>query len=269
MHGLGNDFVIIDARGDRPGLEAAHIRAISDRRTGVGCDQLISIEPSEDGDVFMRIFNADGGEAEACGNGARCVARLIMEELGREHVTLETIAGCLDVTAQGGNVTVDMGPMRLDWHDIPLAEKTDTLHVRLGDGPLGDGVAGNIGNPHITFFVDDAETADLAHYGARYETHAMFPQRANVGIASVTGPASLRLRVWERGVGMTRACGSGACAAVVAASRRGLIERRARVVLDGGALDIDWRADGHVSMTGPTAVSFRGRLDPSLLAGAG
>ena len=266
MHGLGNDFVIIDARGGTPGLDAAHIRAISDRRTGVGCDQLISIELSQQGDAFMRIFNADGGEAEACGNGARCVARLMMQELGREHITLETVAGILDIAADGPHVTVDMGPMRLDWRQIPLAGETDTLHVRLGDGPIGDGVAGNIGNPHITFFVDDAETADLAHYGARYETHPKFPQRVNVGIASVIGPAALRLRVWERGVGMTRACGTAASAATVAATRRGLIDRRAKVVLDGGALDIEWRADGHVTLTGPTAISFHGRLDPSLLA---
>ncbi|MEE8276363.1 MAG: diaminopimelate epimerase [Alphaproteobacteria bacterium] len=266
MHGLGNDFVIIDARGEALTLAAAQVRAIADRRTGVGCDQLITIEPAADADAFMRIHNADGGEAEACGNGARCVARLLMDELGRAAVTLETVVGHLDASADGRLITVDMGPVQLDWGDIPLSEETNTLHLRLGSSALGDGVASNIGNPHLTFFVEDAETADIASYGSRYETHPLFPRRVNVAIASVTARGGLRLRVWERGVGITRACGSAACAATTAASRRGLIERRAEVTLDGGTLDIEWRADNHVAMTGPTAVSFRGRLDPSLLA---
>jgi diaminopimelate epimerase len=268
MHGLGNDFVIIDARNGMLDLSATQIRAISDRRTGVGCDQLISIEPSKQADAFMRIFNTDGSEADACGNGARCVAWVIMQELERKQVALETISGNLNIVADGPYITVDMGPMRVNWHEIPMAEETDTLHVHLGDGSMPDGVAGNVGNPHITFFVDNAETTDLAHYGARYETHPQFPERVNVGIASIVDSATLRLRVWERGVGITSACGSAACAATAAATRRGLLNRQAKVELDGGALDIEWRTDGHVTLTGPTAISFQGRIDESLMIDA-
>jgi diaminopimelate epimerase len=269
MHGLGNDFVVLDARPRALALDAAAARAISDRHTGVGCDQLIVIEPPQNAaaDVFMRIRNADGGEVDACGNATRCIADLVMRETGRDRVTIETAAGLLDARAAGERrVSVDMGPARQDWRDIPLAHQCDTLHLPLSLGPLSDPVGTSLGNPHATFFVADAEAIDLAALGPRLEHDPLFPERANIGVVQVLSPTRLRFRVWERGTGITVACGTGACAALVAASRRGLAERRAEVVADGGPLEIQWREDGRVLMTGPVAVSFTGTLDPSLLA---
>ncbi|MSO75912.1 MAG: diaminopimelate epimerase [Alphaproteobacteria bacterium] len=269
MHGLGNDFVVLDARREAFDLADAAARGIADRHTGVGCDQLIIVRPARQAgtDAYMEIRNADGGEVEACGNGTRCVAALLMAESGRDRVVVETMAGRLDASlAEGGNVTVDMGLARTDWHDIPLAAACDTNHVPLAMGPLSDPVATNIGNPHATFFVADAESVDLASLGPALEHHAMFPKRANIGVAQQLSPGRLRLRVWERGVGITRACGSGAAAAMVAAARRGLTERRAEILLDGGPLRLEWRHDGHVLMTGPVATSFTGAFDPALLA---
>ncbi len=271
MHGLGNDFVVFDARNEPLNLSPEQVRAIADRRTGVGCDQLIVIErpplpPGTTGagalvDVFMRIHNADGGAVEACGNATRCVANHIMQELGRDHLVIETVAGLLDATrSTDGRITIDMGLARLDWRDIPLATPQDTLHVRLALGPLADPACANIGNPHATFFVPDVQAIDLGTLGPALEHHALFPERANIGVAQVLSRERLRLRVWERGAGITRACGSGACAAVVAAARRNLTERKATVVVDGGELEIEWIADGHVLMTGPIAVSFTGEL---------
>jgi diaminopimelate epimerase len=224
-------------------------------------------KPRADGaDVFMRIHNADGGEVEACGNATRCIATLLMRETGGERVVVETAAGLLEARpASGGRVSVDMGKARLDWREIPLAAAQDTLHVALTMGPLADPVCTNIGNPHATFFVADAAAIDLAALGPLLEHHALFPERANIGVAELVAPDRLRLRVWERGVGITRACGTGACAAVVAASRRGLTGRTAEVVLEGGSLTIAWRADGHVVMTGPVATSFHGSFDPAQL----
>ena len=268
MHGLGNDFVVIDARRAAFALDDARAHAIADRKTGIGCDQLIVMEqPRADGaDVFMRIHNADGGEVEACGNATRCIATLLMRETGGDRVVVETAAGLLEARpASGGRVSVDMGKARLDWREIPLAAAQDTLHVALSMGPLADPVCTNIGNPHATFFVADAAAVDLAALGPPLEHHALFPERANIGIAELVAPDRLRLRVWERGVGITRACGTGACAAVVAASRRGLTGRTAEVVLEGGSLTIAWRADGHVVMTGPVATSFHGSCDPAQL----
>jgi len=268
MHGLGNDFVVIDARRAAFALDDARAHAIADRKTGIGCDQLIVMEqPRADGaDVFMRIHNADGGEVEACGNATRCIATLLMRETGGDRVVVETAAGLLEARpASGGRVSVDMGKARLDWREIPLAAAQDTLHVALTVGPLADPVCTNIGNPHATFFVADAAAVDLAALGPPLEHHALFPERANIGIAELVAPDRLRLRVWERGVGITRACGTGACAAVVAASRRGLTGRTAEVVLEGGSLTIAWRADGHVVMTGPAATSFHGSFDPAQL----
>ncbi len=268
MHGLGNDVVVIDGR-DRPvALGPAAARAIADRRTGVGCDQLIVIEPPRNGhaDAALRILNADGGEVEACGNGTRCVALLLMREKRTDRVAIETTAGLLQAAAAGGGlVVVDMGPARLDWRDIPLAGPADTLRLDLALGPLRDPVAVNIGNPHAVFFVPDAEAIDLAALGPQLERHPLFPQRANIEVATVLSPTRIRMRVWERGAGITRACGSGACATAVAAARRGLAERTVEVALDGGTLAIEWRADGHVLMTGPAAISFAGALDDSLL----
>jgi diaminopimelate epimerase len=273
MHGLGNDFVVLDGRDRALPLAPDRRRAIADRRIGVGCDQLIILEPPTEraADVFMRIYNADGSEAEACGNATRCVAALLMDEKGGDHVVVQTLAGLLDSERRGagGNglpvVGVDMGPALLDWRDIPLSVACDTLHVPLTLGPVADPVATSMGNPHATFFVDSLVAIPIAEIGPRLEHDRMFPERANIGFAQVVGENRLRLRVWERGAGLTLACGSGACAAVVAAARRKLTDRRAEVILDGGTLTIDWLPDGHVLMTGGVALAFTGTLDPSLL----
>jgi diaminopimelate epimerase len=269
MHGLGNDFVVLDGRRAPLAVDAAAARALADRRTGIGCDQVILVEPPRHpgAQVLMRIHNPDGGEAEACGNATRCVADLLRRETGNPRVRIETIAGLLEAEAlPDGRIAVDMGPARTSWREIPLGRAMDTERVELGLGPLAGPVCTNIGNPHATFFVDDAEAIDLAALGPVLEHDPLFPQRANIGVAAVRDHKNIRLRVWERGAGITRACGSGACAALVAAHRRGLAGRRAAVVLDGGVLDIAWREDGHVVMTGPVALSFEGAFDSGLLA---
>ena len=263
MHGLGNDFVVIDARSRAVILDEREARHIADRRQGIGCDQLILIEPAKSrlADAFMRIRNADGGEVEACGNATRCVADLLMKEKGLSHVVIETVAGLLDAEAAGeGLVSVDMGPALLDWREIPLAKPMDTLHLDLSLGGLSDPVAVNTGNPHAVFFVGDAEAVDLTALGPVIERHPLFPERVNVEVATVISPERIRMRVWERGVGITRACGTGACATLVAAARRKLTGRRAEVILDGGSLEIEWLPDNHLRMTGPVAVSFSGEL---------
>jgi diaminopimelate epimerase len=274
MHGLGNDFVVLDARAADFELTPERRRTIADRRLGVGCDQLIVLERPTDreADVFMRIYNPDGGEAGACGNATRCVASVVMDERNSDHVTVQTIAGLLESqkTGLGSNglpvISVDMGPARLDWREIPVSQACDTNHLPLGLGPLQDPVGTNMGNPHATFFVDDADAIPLAELGPKLEHDRLFPERANIGVAQRVGEDRLRLRVWERGAGITLACGSGACAAVVAASRRGLVQRKADVVLEGGTLTIEWLRDGHVLMTGGIALAFKGELDRSLLA---
>ena len=275
MHGLGNDFVVIDMRREAAAIDGAAARALADRHTGIGCDQLILIEMPRDpaAQIFMRILNADGSEAAACGNGARCIARLIAEETGERHVRLETLAGLLDAELLADwRVAVDMGPARTGWRDVPLARAMDTLCVDLAAGVLASPVCTSIGNPHATFFVGDADAVDLAALGPVLEHDTLFPERANIGVATVRGPERIRLRVWERGAGITQACGSGACAALVAAHRRGLTGRHATVALDGGDLDILWRPDkeeerGHVIMTGPATLAFEGSVDAALLAG--
>ncbi|GGG35836.1 diaminopimelate epimerase [Caldovatus sediminis] len=264
MHGLGNDFVVLDERSAPLRLTPARAAALADRRRGVGCDQIISLEPAGDGaDVFMRIRNPDGSEAGACGNATRCVAALIAAETGRRQVTVRTIAGDLSAEVHpDGSVTVDMGAPRLDWRAVPLAEATDTLHLPLAEGPVESPAACSMGNPHATFFVPDLDAIPVAALGPLLERHPLFPERANIGFAQVLAPDRLRLVVWERGAGMTLACGSGACAALVNAHRRGLAGRRATVALPGGELGIEWRAsDGHVLMTGPVATAFVGQLD--------
>jgi diaminopimelate epimerase len=269
MHGLGNDFVVVDARHRPVEFGAGQARAIADRRTGVGCDQVIVIEPPVNGlaDAFMRIRNADGGEVEACGNAARCIAGMIMREKRSRHVIIETVAGLLDAeSADDDMVSVDMGRISFDWRDIPLSDAADTLHLDIEAGPLRDGVAVNIGNPHAVFFVDDCEAVPLEIFGPIIERNPLFPKLTNVEAAQIVSNDRIRLRVWERGVGLTRACGTGACATVAAASRRGLIGRNAEVQLDGGPLRIEWLKDDHVLMTGPVAVSFTGTLDETLLA---
>jgi diaminopimelate epimerase len=270
MHGLGNDFVVLDGRGTAIVVDAASACALANRRTGIGCDQVIVLERPRHptAQVTMRIRNPDGGEAEACGNATRCVAALLHRETGDTRMRIETIAGLLDAEVlPDGRVAVDMGPARTGWREIPLARAMPTDRVDLALGPLATPVCTNIGNPHATFFVTDVEAIDLAALGPILEHDPLFPERANIGVAAVGEHEDIRLRVWERGAGITRACGSGACAAVVAAHRRGLAGRRATVELDGGTLDIDWREDGHVIMTGPVAQSFEGAFDPSLLAG--
>ena len=265
MHGCGNDFVVFDERAGPLGLTLRRAAAIANRRTGVGCDQFITIEPPPPGsgaDAFMRIRNPDGAEAGACGNATRCVAALLAKETGRAMQVIHTAAGNLpSELLADGRVRVDMGPARLGWSDIPLARAMDTLHLDLADGPVADPAAASMGNPHATFFVTDVETLPVAELGPRLEHDKLFPQRANIGFAEIRAPDRMRLRVWERGAGLTLACGSGACAAVVNAHRRGLAYRCVVVQMDGGELEIEWREDGHVLMTGPVATSFTGELD--------
>ena len=277
MHGLGNDFVVIDARETRVALDPASLRALADRRRGVGCDQVITVERAEGiGDAKVRFWNADGTESGACGNGTRCVAALLMSERGAHTVSLETEGGLLGCAVAGeGLVVVDMGRPRLDWKDIPLAERMDTRRLDVKIGPIDAPIlfapaAVSMGNPHCVFFVDNVAAYDLEKLGPLVENYPLFPERTNVGFAEVRGPNSIRLRVWERGAGITQACGTGACAALVAAARRGLTQRKADIELDGGVLAIDWReSDDHVLMTGPVAAVFAGEIDPAALQGAG
>ncbi|MCW3473175.1 diaminopimelate epimerase [Limobrevibacterium gyesilva] len=265
MHGCGNDFVVFDERAGALGLSPPRAAGIAHRRTGVGCDQFIVIEPPPAGsnaDAFMRIRNPDGGEAGACGNATRCVAHLLFAETGRREQVIQTVAGNLPARVlQDGRVCVDMGSARLAWQDVPLAAPADTLHLDLAEGPVSDPAAASMGNPHATFFVPDVAALPIETLGPRLEHAALFPDRANVGFAQVLAPDRIRLRVWERGAGLTLACGSGACATLVNAARRGLTGRRAAVVVDGGELEIEWRDDGHVLMTGPVATAFRGVID--------
>jgi len=266
MHSLGNDFVIIDRRSGKLSLSTAQVCRIADRRHGVGCDQLLSLEPSERAAVFMRVYNLDGSEAEACGNGTRCVARLLMEEGLANRVRIETRADVLAVTAGVQGYTVDMGRPRFGWDEIPLARPMDTLALDLALGPLERPVAVSMGNPHAVFLVDDAEAIALEQLGPELEHHPLFPERANIGVAEVRDARTIRLRVWERGAGLTAACGSGACAALVAAARRGLTGRSADLLMDGGRLRIVWNEADRVLMTGPATHSYSGRLHPDLLA---
>jgi len=274
MHGLGNDFVVLDARATPLDLTPVRRRAIADRRLGVGCDQLIVLEPptDSDADVFMRIYNPDGSEAGACGNATRCVASVVMDERKTDQVTVQTISGLLESqkTGKGSNglpvISVDMGLARLDWREIPVATACDTNHMPVGLGPLQDPVGASMGNPHATFFVDDLDAIAITELGPKLEHDRFFPERANIGVAQVIGENRLRLRVWERGAGLTLACGSGACAAGVAAARRGLTGRTVDVVMEHGTLGIEWLRDGHVMMTGGIAVAYTGELSPGLLA---
>ncbi len=265
MHGCGNDFVIFDERPAPLGLTPARAAAIADRRTGVGCDQFIVLEPPPPGspaDVFMRIRNPDGSEAGACGNATRCVAWLLAQETGRTAITVETVSGLLPATVHSAqHITVDMGPARLAWSDIPLAHEADTLHLPLE----GDPAAASMGNPHATFFVPDMDRAAIDTIGPAMEHHPLFPARANIGFVQILSSDRFRLRVWERSAGLTLACGSGACAAIVNAARRGLTGRRATVLVDGGTLEMEWRDDGHVLMSGPAATAFHGSIDLTAL----
>ncbi|WP_296818770.1 diaminopimelate epimerase [Brevundimonas sp.] len=267
MNGLGNDFVVVEARSEpfRPTPEK--VRAICDRNTGEGCDQLIAIERSDHG-AYMRVWNADGGQVETCGNALRCVGWLLMQASGLDEAEIDTAGGMTRAFSAGERrVSVDMGEPRLAWTDIPLAEEMDTRGIELQIGPVDDPVlhtpgAVSMGNPHVVFFADrEFDDAFVRGSGSLLEHHPLFPEGVNVGFARVLSPDRIRLRVWERGAGLTRACGTGACAALVAASRKGLTGRRAVLELDGGELEVEWREDGHVWMTGPVEVERTGTLN--------
>ncbi|HQT74313.1 MAG: diaminopimelate epimerase [Acidiphilium sp. 37-67-22] len=267
MHGAGNDFVVLDARAHPLDLAPAAAARIADRHRGVGCDQIILIEPDDSAAAFMRILNADGSESGACGNATRCVAALLAAETGARHLTIRTNAGLLPADIKGPTlVEVDMGAPKFGWEDIPLAEPADTLSLRLALGPVQNPAACSMGNPHATFFVDDLTHLQIETIGPKLERARLFPARANIGFARIDAPDRIRLRVWERGAGLTLACGSGACAALVNAHRRGLAARRAEIEMDGGTLTLTWRDDGHVLMEGPVALVFEGELDAAMLA---
>jgi diaminopimelate epimerase len=268
MHGLGNDFVVIDARTRAVSFSDAQAKRIADRHTGVGCDQFIVLEaPKNDGaDVFMRIRNNDGGEVGACGNATRCIADQLMNEMGTDNAVIETLAGNLRTwRADGGLVSVDMGPVSTDWRSIPLAREMETLHVDLTQGPLSDPACVNVGNPHASFFVDDVDAVDLAVYGSLVENDPLFPERTNVQVVQVLSDSQIRVRVWERGAGITLASGSSACATAVNAHRRGLTGPKVAVELTGGTLIVEYTADNRVTQTGPFATSFEGVITPDLM----
>ena len=251
MHGAGNDFVVLDARGAPLPITPAWAAAVADRRRGIGCDQIVLIEDAPGFDAGLRFLNADGSAAGACGNGTRCAASLLLD--GRDHLAVRTVAGPLVAQRlDDGSIRIDMGVPQLGWQDIPLARAVDTLCLPLP----GEPAACSMGNPHATFFTDDVDA--VTRLGPALEHDPLFPDRANIGFARILGPARIRLRVWERGAGLTLACGSGACAALVNAHRRGLIGRVAEIVVDGGVLQIEWGEDGHVLMAGPVTTSFRG-----------
>ncbi|MEZ5689470.1 MAG: diaminopimelate epimerase [Caenibius sp.] len=257
MHGLGNDFVVIDRRdGDIPPVEAALARALADRRTGIGCDQFVVLEESANADFRMRIFNADGGEVEACGNASRAVALL-----HGQPATIETGGGIISARPADGGIAVDMGTPRFDWDAIPLAYAMDTRSMPVAWEELENPVAVNVGNPHVIFFVPDTDAVDLARLGPVIETDPLFPERVNVNVATIASRSAIRLRVWERGSGLTRACGTGACATAVAAMARGLVERSVAVTLPGGTLIISLDDNGRIIMTGPATESFRGSFE--------
>lgn len=260
MHGAGNDFVVIDNRSGAFALDEDSIIALCDRRYGIGCDQVAVMEKSAIADVFMRIFNADGGTVASCGNATRCIGWLMMRELKREHVSIETKAGVLTADYAGELlVKVNMGRPRLDWREIPLIEEADTQNLPIIQGDLQDGFAVSMGNPHAVFFVENVDLVHLAHDGSVIEHHPFFPERTNVEIVQVISREHLKVRVWERGSGLTLACGTGACATVVAAQMRGLAGERVTVSLPGGDLLIEWRGASHdVWMTGPVAEVFNG-----------
>ncbi len=256
MHGLGNDFVIIDARENPVAMFPARAKAIANRRAGIGCDQLILLEPSAIADLRMRIFNADGGEVEACGNASRAVAILL-----GGHSSIETSGGNLSAEALENGASVTLDAPSFDWQDIPLAYAMDTTPMPIGWDELESPAAINVGNPHVVFFVADCGKIDLEQLGPQIEHDPVFPQRVNVNVATITGDSAIRLRVWERGVGITRACGTGACATAVAAIRGGLVRSPVTVSLDGGDLTIAWSQGSRIEMTGPATYVFAGETD--------
>ena len=265
MQGLGNDFVIFDARERAIPMSGTRARAIADRHFGVGCDTLVLITPGTAlVDAALRFFNADGGEVESCGNATRCVAKVLMDERGLSRVKLESRGGMLICSDAGkGLVTVDVGVPKLEWNEIPLTEAVDTIKFPLNvEGAAVPAAAVLMGNPHCILFVDDVAQAPVTQLGPRIERHPLFPNRVNVEFAQVIDRSHIRMRVWERGVGVTLACGTGACATAIAAIRRGLTDRKVEVELDGGKLLLEWReSDSHMLMTGPGTTVFQGQLD--------
>ena len=264
MHGLGNDFAIFDGRSQKSDMTPGKIRSLADRQTGIGFDQMVIIEPakSTDTDVFLRIYNADGSEVGACGNASRCVAKLLIFELKRPEVVMETKAAKLKAHMSGGKVTVDMGEVHLKWQEIPLSHEEHVNFIPINVGELKQPSAVNVGNPHAVFFVKEVNKIPLETLGPQIEHHPLFPERTNVEVAEILSPSRIRMKVWERGVGITQACGTGACAVAVAGVRRGLTGRQVTVVLDGGELDIEWReSDNHVLMTGDAVEVYRGEVD--------
>jgi diaminopimelate epimerase len=273
MNGLGNTFMVVDAR-QRPVQLSSHAIMTLGQPSSIGFDQLITIEKANrGGDAFMRIHNRDGGEVNACGNATRCVGWLLMGESGRNGVVIETNAGLLRAfdTGKTEMVTVDMGEPRFRWDEIPLAEEFhDTRAIELQIGPIDAPVLHSpsvvsMGNPHAIFWVDDVNAHDLARFGPLLENHPIFPERANISLAHVVSRGAITLRTWERGVGLTQACGTAACAAAVAAMRKKLVDRTVTVTLPGGPLTVEWRGDNHVWMTGPVATEFEGVVDPETL----
>ncbi len=262
MHGAGNDFIVIDSRGRGAVVTAALAQALGDRNRGVGFDQLAEIRDAKEADFALDFWNNDGSRAGACGNATRCVSDYVMRELGKDMITLTTARGGLRaVRGADGRVSVNMGPPQRDWDQVPLAYDVDVLHLPLARDPVAVGM----GNPHCVMFVPDADAVDLATLGPVYEHDPLYPHRTNVEFASLIAPNTLRMRVWERGAGITLACGSGACATAVAAHLRGLTGRQVDLVMDGGTLSVDWRDDG-VWLTGPVVHVFDGHLSAAYLA---
>lgn len=260
MNGLGNDFVIIDARVQDIENKEKLSKVMGDRHFGIGCDQIIFMEPSERATIFMRIYNPDGSEAKACGNATRCVADILLRESGKDECVIETRAGLLKcVRTDEFHITVDMGEPRLEWQQIPLSADHDTYSLPIGGNGVSNPVAVNMGNPHCVFFVDDIDQVDVQKIGPGFEYASIFPDRANIEFVEVLNRGHVKMRVWERGAGITLACGSGACATAVAAIRRGLTARKVIVEMDGGPLVLEWKeSDNRVYMTGPVAYVFTG-----------
>lgn len=261
MHGLGNDFLVVDSRAGEVAVDGELAARLADRRRAVGFDQLAIIRTSVQYDAQLVFYNADGSLSAACGNATRCIARFLMSELEKTRLALETERGVLECReAEGGMTSVNMGNPMFDWQEIPLSRNVDTLSLPIDGNPVGLGM----GNPHCVFIVADAETEKVEQIGPEIEYHPLYPQRTNVEFVSITGKDAIRLRIWERGAGVTMASGSGACAAAVATARRGLTGRKVSVHVDGGVLEIDWQDEG-VWMTGSTAHVFDGELTPGFL----
>ena len=260
MHGLENDFVVLDSRQKEITLSKNEIIAIADRKTGVGFDQLLIIQPPKKSNgVFMSVYNSDGNRVETCGNGARCIAKVVMNDLNTNEIIIDTLAGPIKASKhQNGQITVNLGKIKYSWKDIPMSRKLDTLNLDFGIKDLPHGIAVNVGNPHVVFFVKDVENIDLTEVGPKVSSDKIFPDGANVEFAQLLSKDHIRMRVWERGVGVTKACGTGACATLVASAKKGLSKNYARVSLDGGDLFVELSKNDEVKMTGPAEYSFTG-----------